>query len=174
MVAWVEDQCLSKLIHQERPQYYRKNVNQGWSLGQRGKKVYSPPLKTRCFQCKLLLFQLPSTSLFCHFQLTKIVVFSYVMLSVKDYEDRSWVVFTRSFAISTGDSGLAEQSISGRNTLREHPCIIASSSSMSATENTSNNNAEQSTDIMDVTMVFDEGEDPVILTEQAIDNGEKK
>ena len=69
---------------------------------------------------------------------------------------------------------MADQSISGRNTLREHPCTIASSSSMSATENTSNNNAEQSIDIMDVTTVFDEGEDSVILTEQAIDNGEKK
>ena len=45
---------------------------------------------------------------------------------------------------------------------------------MSFTENTPNNNAEQSTDIMDVTTVFNEGEDPVILTKLAIDNGEKK
>ena len=45
---------------------------------------------------------------------------------------------------------------------------------MSSTQNIPDNNAEQSTDIMDITTIFNEGEDPVILTKLAIDNGEKK
>ena len=45
---------------------------------------------------------------------------------------------------------------------------------MSSTQNIPENNAEQSTDIMNVPTIFNEGENPVILTKLAIDNGEKK